>query len=49
MPLCRHSVGTFQETSSHLTHKGTLGHSHLSSLSHCEMILALRVELVCVG
>ena len=35
MPLCRHSVGTYLETSTHATHQGTLGHSHLSSLSHC--------------
>ena len=40
MPLCRHSVGTYQETSSHATCHGTLGHSRLSSLSHCGLILA---------
>ena len=40
MPLSRQSVGTYQETSSHATHQGTLGHSHLSSLSHCGLILA---------
>ena len=34
MPLCRHSVGTFQKTSSHATRQGTLDHSRLSSLSH---------------
>ena len=46
MPLSRHSVGTDQETSSHTTHQGTLNHSHLtldhshlSSLSHCGLIL----------
>ena len=27
MPLSRHSVGTYQETSSHATRQGTLGHS----------------------
>ena len=38
--LSRHSVGTYQETSSHTTHQETLGHSRLSSLSHCGLILA---------
>ena len=46
MPLSGHSVGTYQETSSHTTRQETLGHSRLSSLSHCGLILALRVELV---
>ena len=45
MPLCRHSVGAYQKTSSHATRQGTLGHSRLSSLSHCELILASEVEL----
>ena len=40
IPLCRQTVGTYQETSSHSSHQGTLGHSHLSSLSHCGLILA---------
>ena len=40
MPLSRHGVGTHQETSSHATRKGNLGHSRLTSLSHCELILA---------
>ena len=40
MPLSRHSVGTYQETRSHATRQGTLGHSHLSLLSHCALILA---------
>ena len=40
MPLSRHSVGTYQETGSHATHQRTLGHSRLSSLSHCGLILA---------
>ena len=40
MPLSRHSVGTDQETSSHATRQGKLGHSCLSSLSHCGLILA---------
>ena len=39
-PLSRHSVGTYQETSSRATRQGTLGHSRLSSLSHCGLILA---------
>ena len=40
MPLSRHSVETDQETSLHATCQGTLGHSRLSSLSHCGLILA---------
>ena len=40
MPLSRHSMGTYQETSSHATCQGTFGHSCLSSLSHCGLILA---------
>ena len=44
MPLSRHSVRTYQEMSSHATHKGTLGHSCLSLLSHCGLIQALTVE-----
>ena len=39
-PLSRHSVGIFQETSSHKTHQGTLDHSHLSLLNHYGLILA---------
>ena len=31
---------TYQETSSHATRRGTLGHSHLSSPSHYGPILA---------
>ena len=46
MPLSRHSVRTYQEMSSHATRQGTLSHSHLSSLSHCGLILAYKVELV---
>ena len=46
MPLPRHNVGTYPETSSHATCQGTLGHSRLSSLNHCRLILAYRVELV---
>ena len=40
MQLRRHGVGTYQQTSSHATHQGTLGHSHLSLLSHCGLTLA---------
>ena len=40
MPLSRHSVGTNQKTSSHVTRQGTLSYSRLSSLSHCGLILA---------
>ena len=40
MPPSKHSVGTYQETISHATRQGTLGHSRLSSLSHCGLILA---------
>ena len=39
MLLCMHSVGTYQETSSHATRQGTLGHSRLSLLSYCGLIL----------
>ena len=49
MPLSRQSVGTYQETSSHGSRQGTLGHSHLSLLSHCGLILVKRVELVCAS
>ena len=49
MPLSMHSVGTYQETSSHASRQGTLGHSRLSSLSHWGLILAKRVELVCAS
>ena len=46
MPPSRHSVGTYPETSLHATCEGTFGHSRLSSLSHCGLILALRVEFM---
>ena len=39
MSLSRNSVGTYPEMSSHATCQGTLGHSNLSSLSHCRLIL----------
>ena len=41
MPLSRHNVRTYPET-----RQETLGHSRLSSLSHCGLILAKKVELV---
>ena len=40
MPLSRHGVETYPETSSHATCQGTIGHSPLNSLSHCGLILA---------
>ena len=40
MPLARHSLGTYPETSSYATRQGTLGHSRLSSMSHSGLILA---------
>ena len=40
MLLSKHSEGTYPEMSSHTAHQGTLGHSRLSSLSHCGLILA---------
>ena len=39
VPLSRHCVGTYQKMSSHATSQGSHGHSHLSSLSHCVLIL----------
>ena len=47
MPLCRHSVGTYPERSSHATGQGTLSHSRLCSLSHCRLTLAWRVAFRC--
>ena len=49
MPLFIHSVGTYQETSSHVNRQGTLGHSRLSLLSHCGQILASKVGLECAS
>ena len=49
MLLSRHSVGTCPETSSYANSQGTFHHSRLSSLSHCGLILAQRVELVCAS
>ena len=41
-----HSVGTYPETSSLATCSGMFGHSRFSSLGHCGLILAYRVEVV---
>ena len=49
VPLSRHSVGTYRETSSHATSQETFSHGHLSPLSYCGLILAYRVELVCAS
>ena len=49
MPLSREKRGAYQKTSSHATRQGTLSHSRLSSLSHCGLIRAYRVELVCAS
>ena len=40
MPTSVQSLGIYQETSSRASRQGTLGHSRLSSLSHCGLILA---------
>ena len=45
MPLLRRGVGTYPETSSHSTRQRTLGHSRLSSLSPCGLILWHKVAL----
>ena len=47
--LSRYSVGISPKTSSHATCQGKFGHSRLTSLSHCGLILALKVELVCTS
>ena len=49
IPLSRQSVGIYQGTSSHATRQGTFVYNRLSSLSHCRLILAERVELVCAS
>ena len=40
MPLSRHSVGTYPETSDHVICQETFGNSRFSPLSHCGLILA---------
>ena len=42
MLLSTHSVGTNQETSWQATRQETLGHSCLSSLSYCGLIMAYK-------
>ena len=42
MPLSRHSVESYPETSSHATCQGTFGHSRLSSPNHCGLVLAQK-------
>ena len=41
-------MGTYQATILYATGQGTVGYSHLSALSHCELILACGEELVYV-
>ena len=45
MPLSRRSVGTCQDTSSLATRQETLGHSCLSSLSHCDLTQAKKKKV----
>ena len=40
LPLSRHSVGTYLETNLNSSCQETVGHSRLSPLSHCGLILA---------
>ena len=40
MPLFKHSVGIYQDMSSHTTHQGTLGYNRLITLSHRGLIPA---------
>ena len=40
MPLCRHSLETYQGRRSHATRQGTHGLRRLSSLSYCGLVLA---------
>ena len=46
MPLSRHNVRTYSETSSHATCQETFGHGRLSPLSHCGLILECVFELI---
>ena len=46
MPLSRHIVETYPETSSHATSQGTLGKSRLSSLSHRGLILKSGITVL---
>ena len=49
MQLSMYSVGTYLETYHMQLVRQQKGHSHLSLLSHCGLILAKRVELVCTS
>ena len=49
LPLTRQSVGIYQETSTHAARQESLGYNRLRPLSHCGLILAERVELVCAA
>ena len=40
---------SIRETSSHATRQGTLVHCRLRALSHCRLILALKVNVVRVS
>ena len=40
--LSKHGVETYQGKRAHTTRQETLGHSRLSSLGHCGLILALK-------
>ena len=41
--------GILLGTSSLATRQGTLSHSHLSSLSHCGLVMAEKVEFLCTS
>ena len=43
MPLSKQSAGTYQETSSHASRQETTGHSRLSSLNHCGLIVVKMI------
>ena len=49
MPLSRHSVRTYSEMSSHAVCQGPCGHSRLSPISHCGLILTLKSGSVCAS
>ena len=46
MPLSRHSVGTYPETSLHAVCRETLDHSRLSSLSYYGLVLAQKSKII---
>ena len=55
MPLCRHSVGTYQETSSHTFHQGTVAEQlwtdpgSRSVISMCDLISTLKKKFKSTG